>query len=39
MLILEEANIKRAQYEDLSVRGDLFLGTQRMIKGSLNVEK
>lgn len=37
-VILENADIKSAQYEDLSVRGDLFLGTA-IIKGSLNLGK
>lgn len=37
-VILEDANIKSAHYEDLSVRGDLFLGTAK-IKGSLNLGK
>jgi len=37
-VILEDANIKSAQYEDLSVRGDLFLGTAT-IRGALNLGK
>ncbi|MFA5228390.1 MAG: hypothetical protein WC446_01375 [Candidatus Paceibacterota bacterium] len=37
-VILENANIKSAQYEDLTVGGDLFLGTA-IIKGALNLGK
>ncbi len=37
-VILEDADIKSAQYEDLSIRGDLFLDSA-IIKGSLDLGK